>query len=76
MLAPRSAERAIEVTAGLIDLARIENKVPPSAPRQKICFDEWNVWDPERAVGSEGAEEKYVHSSILPSHSRRTIHGV
>ena len=41
-LAPRSAERAIEICASLIDLARIENKVPSSAPRQTICFDEWN----------------------------------
>lgn len=42
----------------LIDLARIENKVPPSVPRQTICFDEWNVWDPVRAPGELGAEEK------------------
>ncbi|KAM0344124.1 hypothetical protein ACHAPU_007845 [Fusarium lateritium] len=63
--APRSAERAIEITAGLIDLARIENNVPPSVRRQKICFDEWNVWDPERAPGEEGAEEKYNLSDAL-----------
>jgi alpha-N-arabinofuranosidase len=59
-IAPKSAERAIEITAGLIDLARIENKVPNTVPRQTICFDEWNVWDPARAPGEEGAEEKYV----------------
>lgn len=41
--APKSAERAIEVCSSLIDLARIENGVPPTAPRQTICFDEWNV---------------------------------
>ncbi|KAM0200086.1 hypothetical protein ACHAPA_011795 [Fusarium lateritium] len=63
--APRSAERAIEITAGLIDLARIENNVPPSVRRQKICFDEWNVWDPVRAPGEEGAEEKYNLSDAL-----------
>ncbi|KAI6355380.1 hypothetical protein MCOR25_008221 [Pyricularia grisea] len=63
--APRSAERAIEITSSLIDLARIENKVPPSIPKQKICFDEWNVWDPERALGHEGAEEKYTLSDAL-----------
>lgn len=63
--APRSAERAIEITAGLIDLARIENGVPPTVRRQKICFDEWNVWDPERAPGEEGAEEKYNLSDAL-----------
>jgi hypothetical protein len=44
--APKCAERAIEITAGLIDLARIENKVPHTVPRPTICFDEWNVWDP------------------------------
>ncbi|KFH47433.1 alpha-L-arabinofuranosidase C-like protein [Hapsidospora chrysogenum ATCC 11550] len=63
--APRSAERAIQITAGLIDLARIENKVPPSVRRQKICFDEWNVWDPARAPGEQGAEEKYTLSDAL-----------
>ncbi|KAF2839686.1 glycoside hydrolase family 51 protein [Patellaria atrata CBS 101060] len=64
--APRSAERAIEITAGLIDLARIENKVPPTVPRQTICFDEWNVWDPLRAPGEQGAEEnRYTLSDAL-----------
>jgi len=63
--APRQAERAIEITSGLIDLARIENKVPPSNPRQKICFDEWNVWDPVRAPGWLGAEEQYTLSDAL-----------
>lgn len=56
--APRAAERAIEVTAGLIDLARIENKVPITVPKPTICFDEWNVWLPSRARGELGAEEK------------------
>jgi alpha-L-arabinofuranosidase len=49
----------------LIDLARIENKVPPTVPRQKICFDEWNVWDPNRAPGNDGAEEAYTLSDAL-----------
>ena len=64
-LAPRCAERAIEICAGLIDLARIENNIPASLPRQTICFDEWNVWDPARAIGAEGAEEKYTLSDAL-----------
>lgn len=64
-LAPRSAERAIEICASLIDLARIENNVPPTVPRQTICFDEWNVWDPQRAPGDKGAEEKYTLSDAL-----------
>jgi len=42
----------------MIDVARIENKVPPSIPKPLICFDEWNVWDAGRAKGEEGAEEK------------------
>jgi alpha-N-arabinofuranosidase len=64
-VAPRSAERAIEMAMSLIDLARIENGVPPTVPRQTICFDEWNVWDPIRAPGEQGAEEKYTLSDAL-----------
>ncbi|KAK3299673.1 glycoside hydrolase family 51 protein [Chaetomium fimeti] len=63
--APRAAEHAIKMASSLIDLARIENKVPETVPRQKICFDEWNVWDPIRAPGEEGAEEKYTLSDAL-----------
>ncbi|KAJ5489357.1 alpha-L-arabinofuranosidase C [Penicillium diatomitis] len=63
--APLAAERAIEITSALIDLARVENKVPPSQPRPTICFDEWNVWDPIRAEGSLGAEESYTLSDAL-----------
>lgn len=63
--APLAAERAIEITSSLIDLARIENGVPPSQLRPTICFDEWNVWDPIRAEGSQGAEESYTLSDAL-----------
>ncbi|KAL9619827.1 MAG: hypothetical protein Q9160_005567 [Pyrenula sp. 1 TL-2023] len=63
--APLCAERSIEMAASMIDLARIEAKVPPSAPRQTICFDEWNVWDPVRAPGEQGAEEQYTISDAL-----------
>ncbi|PVH93447.1 glycoside hydrolase family 51 protein [Periconia macrospinosa] len=63
--APRAAERAIQMTTALIDLARIENGVPETVPRQTICFDEWNVWDPTRAPGEQGAEEKYTLSDAL-----------
>ncbi|KAJ4424509.1 hypothetical protein N0V82_000833 [Gnomoniopsis sp. IMI 355080] len=63
--APLSAERAIQTAAALIDIARIENNVPPTKPPTKICFDEWNVWDPERAPGDKGAEEKYTLSDAL-----------
>lgn len=63
--APRAAERGIEICASLIDLARIENNVPPTLPRPTICFDEWNVWDPARAPGDKGAEEQYTLSDAL-----------
>lgn len=62
--APLSAERAIQTAAALIDVARIENKVPPGKARTRICFDEWNVWDPERAPGEQGAE-RYTLSDAL-----------
>ncbi|MCJ1313465.1 hypothetical protein MMC25_007143 [Agyrium rufum] len=64
--APLAAERAIQITSSLIDLALITNNVPGTSPhRPKICFDEWNVWDPNRAVGSLGAEERYTLSDAL-----------
>ncbi|XTI93458.1 glycoside hydrolase family 51 protein [Cenococcum geophilum] len=53
------------ITADLIDLARIENQVPHTIPRQTICFDEWKAWDPARAPGDKGAEEKYTVSDAL-----------
>lgn len=71
------AERAIQVCSSLIDLARCEvdmapypdvsliNMKPKSATRPSICFDEWNVWDPERAPGNRGAEEVYTLSDGL-----------
>lgn len=65
VIAPLAAERAIENTAGLINIARIEAKIPSSVPPTKICFDEWNVWDPTRAPGEEGAEETYTLSDAL-----------
>ncbi|KAI5286724.1 hypothetical protein KEM54_006556 [Ascosphaera aggregata] len=64
-LHPLAAERAIEITSSLIDLARIENQIPLNEPRPKICFDEWNVWDPIRAEGSKGGEESYTLSDAL-----------
>jgi alpha-N-arabinofuranosidase len=63
--APLAAERAIQLTASLIDLARIEAGVPPGKPPTRICFDEWNVWDPVRAPGDKGAEEAYTLSDAL-----------
>ncbi|KAI8663894.1 Zn(2)-C6 fungal-type domain-containing protein [Fusarium keratoplasticum] len=71
------AERAIQVCSSLIDLARCEfdmspypevdriNSKPLAKKRPTICFDEWNVWDPERAPGNKGAEEQYTLSDGL-----------
>ncbi|KZO99446.1 glycoside hydrolase family 51 protein [Calocera viscosa TUFC12733] len=59
---PAGAEKGIEITKSLIDLARIQNSVEEEIT---ICFDEWNVWDPQRAIGSEGAEEHYDLSDAL-----------
>jgi alpha-N-arabinofuranosidase len=65
VIAPLTAERAIESAAALIDIARIEKNIPSSVPRTTICFDEWNVWDPTRAPGELGAEELYTLSDAL-----------
>ncbi|KAI4870645.1 glycoside hydrolase family 51 protein [Hypoxylon rubiginosum] len=58
--APLAAERAIQISAGLINLARIENGISPdgTARQDLLRLDEWNVWDPERASGDKGAEEQ------------------
>lgn len=53
------------MTSALIDHARAVNKVPSSAARPTICFDEWNVWDPLRAIPEQGAEEQYDLSDAL-----------
>jgi alpha-L-arabinofuranosidase len=55
--APLAAERFIEVTSGLIDLSLYENGIVDARKRPGIAFDEWNVWDPMRAIGSLGGEE-------------------
>lgn len=63
--APLAAERFIEVTSGLIDLSLYENGIVDARKRPGIAFDEWNVWDPTRAIGSMGGEEKYTLSDAL-----------
>jgi alpha-L-arabinofuranosidase len=73
---PKAAERAIEMTSAMIDLARCDfdyegymsGRIDTSAKklsRPTICFDEWNVWDPTRAPGDKGAEELYDLSDAL-----------
>ncbi|KAJ5937540.1 hypothetical protein N7454_003882 [Penicillium verhagenii] len=70
---PRAAEKAIEITAALIDLARTEmnyetfphfSTTPKTRHRPKISFDEWNIWNPVRAPGDKGAEELYDVSDM------------
>jgi alpha-N-arabinofuranosidase len=65
VIAPLSAERAIETAASLIDIARIERNISPTARQTKICFDEWNVWDQKLAPGEDGAEQLYTLSDAL-----------
>lgn len=62
---PLAAERFIEVTSGLIDLSLYENEIVDARKRPGMAFDEWNVWDPMRAIGSLGGEEKYTLSDAL-----------
>ncbi|CAK7238543.1 hypothetical protein SEUCBS140593_010794 [Sporothrix eucalyptigena] len=71
--APLSAERAIQITASLSELALINNPTggwrsndysPPASP-PKICFDEWNVYDDQQAPGDQGGEQAYNLSDAL-----------
>jgi alpha-N-arabinofuranosidase len=72
---PRAAERAIEITASLIDLARCDfdyetwpDSISTKAKtphKPTICFDEWNIWDPIAAPGERGAEQLYDVSDML-----------
>ncbi|GLB43090.1 putative glycoside hydrolase family 51 protein [Lyophyllum shimeji] len=62
VMGPAAAEKGIEITRSLIDLAKIESGLKKDLT---ICFDEWNVWDPVRAPGEKGAEEHYDLSDAL-----------
>ncbi|TFK32901.1 glycoside hydrolase family 51 protein [Crucibulum laeve] len=62
VMGPAAAEKALEITRSLIDLAKIENSL---SKQLTVCFDEWNVWDPVRAPGEKGAEEHYDLSDAL-----------
>ncbi|KAF9262484.1 glycoside hydrolase family 51 protein [Marasmius fiardii PR-910] len=62
VMGPAAAEKAIEITKSLTDLALIEAGLDKEIP---VCFDEWNVWDPVRAPGEKGAEEHYDLSDAL-----------
>jgi alpha-L-arabinofuranosidase len=59
---------AVQTAASLIDLAVAttpQTHFTPKRPTPKVCFDEWNVWDMAKAVGSEGAEQTYTLSDAL-----------
>ncbi|KAG6917636.1 hypothetical protein DXG01_001743 [Tephrocybe rancida] len=62
VMGPAAAEKGLEITRGLIDLAKIEGNL---SKELTVCFDEWNVWDPVRAPGEKGAEEHYDLSDAL-----------
>lgn len=62
VFAPLVAETSIVWTQAMIDRARYTNKV--AAP-VKICFDEWNVWNPQKYPGNDGHEEIYNVSDML-----------
>ncbi|KAG6884606.1 hypothetical protein C0993_009623 [Termitomyces sp. T159_Od127] len=62
VMGPAAAEKGLEITRALIDLAKIEGEL---CKELTICFDEWNVWDPVRAPGEKGAEEHYDLSDAL-----------
>jgi alpha-N-arabinofuranosidase len=60
--APRIAEKCIVWTQAMIDQARFNKKLKRPV---KICFDEWNVWNPYKYPGTEGHEEIYNVSDML-----------
>ncbi|KDR71905.1 hypothetical protein GALMADRAFT_253689 [Galerina marginata CBS 339.88] len=62
VMGPAAAEKGLEITRSLIDLAKIESGLSKDLT---VCFDEWNVWDPVRAPGEKGAEEHYDLSDAL-----------
>lgn len=62
VFAPRIAETCITWTQAMIDKARHAKKVKKQI---KICFDEWNVWNPQDYPGDEGHEEVYNVSVML-----------
>jgi alpha-L-arabinofuranosidase len=61
VLAPHQTERAMRITAALIEKARYQQKI--SHPID-IAYDEWNVWFRERD-GPAGLEERYTLADAL-----------
>lgn len=61
VLAPHQTERAMRITAAMIEKARFQQKI--SHPIH-IAYDEWNVWFRERD-GLAGLEERYTLADAL-----------
>lgn len=61
VLAPHQTERAMRITAALIEKARYQQNI--SHPIH-IAYDEWNVWFRERD-GVAGLEERYTLADAL-----------
>ena len=61
VLAPHQAERAMRVTAALIEKTRFQQKIDHPI---HIAYDEWNVWFRERD-GRTGLEERYTLGDAL-----------
>ncbi|KAJ7645353.1 glycoside hydrolase family 51 protein [Mycena rosella] len=55
VMGPAAAEKGLEITKALIELAKIEGNLTKDIT---VCFDEWNVW-------CKGAEEHYDLSDAL-----------
>jgi alpha-L-arabinofuranosidase len=61
VLAPHQTERAMRITAALIEKARYNQKIRHPI---HIAYDEWNVWFRERD-GRAGLEERYTLADAL-----------
>jgi alpha-N-arabinofuranosidase len=60
---PLAAERAIQITSKLLELAKITRNVPNS--KATIAFDEWNVWDMVGSGQEVGLEQAYDFSDAI-----------
>ncbi|KAJ6514620.1 glycoside hydrolase family 51 protein [Mycena vulgaris] len=60
VMGPAAAEKGLEITKSLIELAKIEGNLTKDIT---VCFDEWNVW--YVSPGDKGAEEHYDLSDAL-----------
>ncbi|KAG8922810.1 hypothetical protein FRC00_007002 [Tulasnella sp. 408] len=59
-----AAEKGIQITRSLIDLARIENG-PEKTKAIKISFDEWGPWDETKGTPANGLEQHYDLTDCL-----------